>query len=78
MTKTTTQPKTKYTTPGSHNLYIPSKSEQLRYANNKITLSDFDTTHPSGHAIDETANALRWTYKSLSNLGFSAWNKSYK
>ena len=58
-----TETQTKYTTPGTHNLQIPSIEEFHRYANNLITDGDFDATHPSGNQIGKVDSALRWTYK---------------
>lgn len=78
MTTMTTEPKTKYTTPGNHNLHIPSQVEFQRNANNKLSIGDFDTSYPSGLQIEKVANSLRWTYKNTSNLNFADWSKSYK
>lgn len=54
---------TSYTTPGSHNLHIPSHSEFHRYTSNRIVMGDFCTDYNSGFAVEEAASAIRWTIK---------------
>lgn len=45
---------------------LPSREELHRYPSNLISLADFDTTRPTGHAIDKTANAIRWIPSGMS------------
>lgn len=45
---------------------LPSREELHRYPSNLITVADFDTTRPTGHAIDKTANAIRWIPSGMS------------
>lgn len=52
---------TKYITPGSHNLQIPTESEFHRYASNRIALSDFNTSYPDEFTISKVAAAIKWT-----------------
>ena len=64
-----------YQTPGSHNLHIPCREEFHKIANNKISISDFNTDHTQGHAVERVASAITWS-KKLEKV--AKQNKSYK
>lgn len=74
MTKTET---TNYTTPGNHNLHIPSKEYFSRFASNRLTNTDF-CTDCAGNAVEKTETAIRWTYSNEKKRGmkflYKGWN----
>ena len=55
--------KTKYETPGNHNLHIPSREEFHRYSVEWISEADFCTDFPGdpGRIINKIASALNWS-----------------
>lgn len=52
-----------YTTPGSHNLKIPSRDEFHRFAMNKLTQADFMDDKPTGFVIDRISQSTHWSRK---------------
>lgn len=52
-----------YTTPGNHNLRIPSREEFHRYATEKLRTSDFCTETPNGYLLNKIAGSIKWTEK---------------
>lgn len=56
-----TETQSHYTTPGNHNMRIPSRENFNRYAVEILSEHDFCTEYPTGHAVDKVASSLRWT-----------------
>lgn len=56
-----TETRLHYTTPGNHNLKIPSREEFHRYASNVLSESDFCAYYPTGYTANKIASSLRWT-----------------
>lgn len=52
-----------YTTPGNHNLPIPSREEFHKYAMEKLWVSDFCTESPNEYLIGNIERSIRWTKK---------------
>lgn len=42
---------------------IPSREEFHKFANNTISLSDFETYHTNGIQIEKVDSAIKWTIK---------------
>ena len=70
-----TETQSYYTTPGNHNLKIPSRQEFHRYATNLLSESDFCTDYPSEHTINKIASSLRWTKINAKNKQWQVWPK---
>lgn len=52
-----------YTTPGSHNLRIPSREEFQHFCSNLLNEKDFSTVYPAGYQAARVKNALDWTIR---------------
>lgn len=70
-----TETHTHYTTPGNHNLKVPSRDEFHRFASNLLSNADFCTDYPADYIIDKTSSALRWTIMNARNKQYLIWPK---
>ena len=70
-----TETHTHYTTPGNHNLRIPSREEFHRYASDTLSEADFCTDYPTEYAINKIASSLRWTKINSLNKPWQIWPK---
>lgn len=60
-----TETQTHYTTPGNHNLRIPSREEFHRYSIQKLSVSDFCTETPNEYLINKITSSIRWTIRNV-------------
>lgn len=68
-----TETRLHYTTPGNHNLKIPSREEFHRYASNVLSESDFCTYYPTGYTANKIASSLRWTIDNSKQKNLGGW-----
>ena len=70
-----TETQSKYITPGSHNMSIPTREEFHRYASDILSKESFNTQYPNGHVIENIARSLRWTTSHTSHNYFNLKRK---
>ena len=70
-----TETQTRYTTPGNHNLKVPSRDEFHRYASDILFNADYCTDYPSEYMIDKISSSLRWTIMNARNKPYQIWPK---
>ena len=70
-----TETHTHYTTPGNHNLRIPSREEFHRYASDTLSEADFCTDYPTEYTVNKIASSLRWTKINSPNKPWQIWPK---
>lgn len=71
-----TETQSHYTTPGNHNLRIPSREEFHRYASDTLSEADFCTDYPTDYTVDKISSSLRWTINNSKQKNFGGGKRN--